>query len=103
MTAGLDQHRLATLEECRHQWIHTLLQERLAAGNLDQIATKPIDLRQHVVDRSLAALVERVGSVTPRTAEVARGETHEDTPLPRIGGLALDGMEDFVDRDQTLY
>ena len=49
VTAGLEQHGLAALEQRLHQRIHVLLQQRLAAGDLDQRAVEPIDLAEHIV------------------------------------------------------
>src|SRR5262249_37874650 len=90
--------RAAGLEQPLHQRVDIVLQQRLAAGDLDQGALVAIDHRQHLVNRHLAPFVERVRRVAPRAAEVAGGEPPEDAGTPRVGRLPLNRMEDLVDR-----
>ena len=97
--AGFEQHRLARVEQSLHQRIDVLLQQRLAAGNLDQSDTRtPSTSRDDLVERHLPAFVKRVRRVAPRAAQVARGQAHEDARPPGVRRLALDRVEDLVDR-----
>ncbi len=101
VATGLDQHLHAGGVQAVHQRIDVLLQQRLAAGHLDQIAAVTGDLGHDVVERHLAALVERVGAVAPGAAQVARREAHEHTRPAGVARLALDGIEDLVDRQHA--
>ena len=98
MPAGLDQHGLPGIEQALHQRIHVGLQQWLAAGHLDGLAAARLDVRDDVVNAHLAALVEGVRRVAPAAAQVAGGQANEDARPARIGRLALDRMEDLVNR-----
>ena len=98
MPAGFEQHRAAAVEQTLHQRIDIVLEQRLAAGDLDELAAVLLDLMHDLVERPLATLVKRVGSVAPRTAEVACGQPDEDARPPGARRLALDRVEDLVDR-----
>ena len=102
VSAGLEQHRAAALEQRLHQRVHVLLQQRLAAGDLDERTVVPLDLGEHCRQRTLVAFVERVRRVAPRAAQVARGEPDEDARPARVGRLALDRVENLVNRQQSL-
>src|SRR5438105_9025400 len=103
MAAGFEQHRAAAIDQRLHERIDVLLQQRLAAGDLDERAVEAVDLLEHLIDRVLAALVKRVRRVAPRAAQVAGGEAHEDTRTPGVAGLALHRIEDLVNREQSFY
>src|SRR5688572_21009903 len=90
MTTGLEQHRLAALQQPLHQRIDVLLQERLPAGDLDKRTVKSLYLSQHIIELTLVALVKRVWSVAPGASQVAGGQTDEYARTPGIRGLALD-------------
>ena len=98
MSARLDQHGLARGRAAPHQRIDLFLQERLAAGHLNQRAA---DSRSTaaitVVQRHLPALVKGVRRVAPRAAQVAGRQAHEHTGPPGMRRLALDRVKDFVD------
>ena len=98
MAAGLDQHGLPGIEQALHQRIHIGLQQRLAAGHFDGLAAARLDVGHDLVHAHLAALVEGVGRVAPAAAQVAGGQAHEDARPAGIGRLALDRMEDLVNR-----
>ena len=100
MAAGLEHDAPARGQQTVHQRIHLVLQQRLAAGNLDERAAMPIDLGHHLVHRHLAPFVERVRRVAPGTAEVARRQPHEHAGLAGARRFALDGVEDLVDGEQ---
>ena len=50
VAAGLEQDLVPGVEQPRHQRDSLLLQQWLAAGELDQRARQALDPRQHVVD-----------------------------------------------------
>jgi hypothetical protein len=93
MTASLEQHGLAAVEQSLHEGIHLLLQQWLATGHLNQRAAVSIDLADDIVQGTLAALVEGVWRIAPATAQIARGESHEHTRPSGVCGLALHRME----------
>src|SRR5215208_2317382 len=101
MAAGLEQHRLATVEQTLHKEVHLFLQQRLAAGDLDQRAAVSIDLIDDIVQGTLAALVKGIRRIAPATAQIAGGETHEHTRPSGVCGLSLHRMEDFVDGEHS--
>src|SRR6185503_12187098 len=49
MTTGLEQHRLAAVEQSLHERIHLFLEQRLTAGHLHQRASVAIDLTNDIV------------------------------------------------------
>ena len=102
MAAGLEQHGLARLEQALHQRIHVLLQQRLAAGDLDERAAVRLDLGHHLVHAHLAAFVERVRRVAPAAAQVAGGQADEHARPAGVGRLALNRVEDLVDRSASV-
>ena len=51
--AGLEQYRVAGIGQHRHQRQHVFLQERLAAGDLDERTVK----RGHCIDNLLQSLL----------------------------------------------
>ncbi len=53
MAASFDEHGLAAIEQRLHQRIDVLLQQRLAAGDLDHVAAVALDL---VEDRPRATI-----------------------------------------------
>ena len=100
MAAGLEHHRAGRGQQAIHQRIHVFLQQRFTAGNLDERTVVPVDLGHDLVHRHLATLVERVLRVAPRTAEIARRQPHEHARTPGARRLALNRVEDLVDRQQ---
>ena len=102
MPAGLEHHGPTLREQPVHQRIHIVLQQRLAAGDLDERAAVPLDLSQNFVDRHLPPLVERVRRVAPRAPQIAGRETDEHARLPRARRFALNRMEDLVHRQHKL-
>ena len=103
MAAGFEQHGAAAIEQRLHQRIDVVLQQRLAAGDLDERTVEPLDLGKHLVERLLAPFVKGVRRVTPRAAQVAGGQAHEDARPAGVGGFALNRVEDLVNRQQSLY
>src|ERR1700733_6023095 len=57
-------------------------------------------LSDNVVERAPLALVERVFRVTISAAQIAARQANEDARLPRIGALALDAVENLIDRER---
>ena len=98
VSAGLDHHRQAGVEQAIHQRIDVALEQRLTASDLDQPASKARHLPHHVVHATLGALVERVLRIAPRTPEIAGGQAHEDARPTRVRRFSLDRMENLVDR-----
>ena len=96
--AGFEQHGPAAVDETPHQRVDIVLQQRFAAGDLDELATVALDVGDHLVQRPLRPFVKRVRRVAPRAAEVARRQADEHARLPRPGRLALNRVEDLVDR-----
>ncbi len=90
---------LPGVEQPLHQRIDVGLQQRLAAGHLDDRAAARLDIGHHLVHAHLAALVEGVRRVAPAAAQVAGRQAHEDARPAGVGRLALDRVEDLVDRE----
>ena len=103
MAAGLEQHDMAARDELPHQRIHIGLEQRLAARDLDIVAADGRHLRHHVVDADLVAFVEGVRRVAPGASEIARRQADEDARPARVRGLALNGVEDLVEREHRLF
>ena len=61
-------------------------------------AAARLDVGNDVVHAHLAAFVEGVGRVAPAAAQVAGGQAHEHARPAGMGRLALDRMEDLVNR-----
>src|SRR5882672_10064765 len=97
MASGLEEHRPPAFEQLLHQRIHILLQQRLAAGHLDERTRVRVQLLEHVIERALRSFVEGVRRVAPRAPEVAGGQANEDTRPPGVARFALDGVENLVD------
>ena len=97
MAAGFEHHGAARVEQAIHQRIHVLLQQRLAAGDLDQRAAGVVHRGDDLVHRHLAPYVERVRRVAPRAAQIARGQAHEHAGASCQGRFTLNRMENLVD------
>ena len=82
MPAGLEHDGAAAGEQPVHQRVDVLLQQRLAAGDLDQRTLVPLDGGDDLVDRLFVALVEGVRRVAPAAAQIARREADEYTGSP---------------------
>jgi len=99
MPAGLDQDGLPRIKQSLHQRIHVGLQQRLAAGHFHGRAAARLDVRKDLVNAHLTALVEGVRRVAPAAPQIAGGQADEDTRPARVGRLALDRVEDLVNRE----
>ena len=97
MAAGFEHYRTTSFEQPIHQRVHVFLQQRLAAGNLDERTTILPNRGDDLLDRHFAALVERIGGIAPGTSQIACREPHEHAGPTRPGRFALNGVEDFVD------
>ena len=97
VTAGLEHHGEAFVEQPLHQRIDILLQQRLSAGDLDDGAFERLDPFDHLVERHLVSLGECVRRVAPGAAEVARRQADEHAGPPRVRRFSLDRVEDLVD------
>ena len=97
VAAGLQHHRASLVEQALHQRVDLLLQQRLAAGDLDDVTAIVAHAPDHLVHAHLLPLVERVGGVAPGTAEVAGGQADEHARPPGVGRLPLDRVKDLVD------
>src|SRR5580698_6280224 len=96
---GLDHHVMSTRQQQRNQWMDSLLQEWLAAGNFDQPAIEAVNFGCHLRNLHLIAFVKGVLGVAPGAAQVAPREADEDAGTPRPGRFALDAMKDLVNAD----
>jgi hypothetical protein len=83
--------------------ITVLLQQRLAAGDLDERTCVSVDSREHIVDRHLPAFMECVRRVAPRTAQIAGRQPDEHAQTAGVGRFALNRMEDLVNRQHFYY
>jgi len=84
--AGLDQHLITLFTQLPDEFpALVLLDERLAPGNLDQRTVEFSDLLEHHPDAHFSSAREGVFTVTPGTAQVAPGESHEDTGSSGVG------------------
>src|SRR5258708_4876081 len=91
----LDQHFETVVRQTTDQVERLALRQRLAAGDLDQVAAVALHVRDHVIDRHLLAAGEGVLRVAPAATKVATGQPDEDTGPPGMGRLPLDAEEDF--------
>src|SRR5262245_9498148 len=101
MAAGLEHHGIAASDERIHERINIVLQQRFTARDLDQAAIVLSYFGDHLIQRALLALVEGVLGVAPRTSKVAGCQPHEDARRAGARRFALDGIEDFVDRQHS--
>src|SRR5690606_14134586 len=74
--------------------------ERLAAGDLDERRADLRDAVEDLLERHALAAVERVLGVAPHAAQRAAGQPHERAGQPRPGALALDGVDDLRDAEE---
>ena len=103
MAAGFEQNGSSGGQQPIHQLVHVFLEERLPAGDLDEATSIPLGFRHHIVHRHLAALVECVRRIAPRTAKVAGSEPDEHTRAAGVRRLALNRIEDLVDGQHFLH
>ena len=101
MPACFEQHRMPSVHQRLHERIDLILQERFSTGNFDERAIEATDLVQYLFDGPLATFMERVLRVTPRTPQVTCGQTDEYARATHIGRLPLNGIKDFVNRQQS--
>ena len=101
--AGFDEHGAAGVAERGHQREHVFLQQRLAAGDLDERAVEREHLGEHLGHGAFVAFVKGVFGVAVGAAQVAESQPHEDAAPARPGALALDGLVDFVDRQRRRF
>ena len=78
------------------------MQERLAAGDLNEGTVKLFDSIDNFTQRHLLALVKRVFGVAIIAAQIAESEPDKDTAFSGPGALALDRLINLVDR-QLLF
>lgn len=95
--AGLDQQRPARIAQSRDEFVHACLQQRLAAGDLDQLRRVHHHFCDNVVDRARRAFLEGVLRVAITAAQMAASQSHEHARHARPGRFALDRVEDFGD------
>src|SRR5438477_3711042 len=74
------------------------LQQRLAAGNLNERTIKRCDKIDNLLQRLFFPFVKCVLGVAIIAAQVAERQPHKSTTLPGPGALALDRLINFVDR-----
>src|SRR5436190_15167834 len=72
MAAGFEQHGSPARQQLVHQFVHVLMQKRLAAGDFEERTPVPLGLHHHLIHRHLPSLVERIRRIAPRTAQAAR-------------------------------
>src|SRR5262249_35866536 len=72
------------------------LEQRLAAGDLDERAVKRVNFRDDLLDRHLPAARERVRRIAPAAAQVAGGKPDEHARTSRVRRLTLGRPVDFV-------
>ena len=101
LAASFQEHGAPALQQPFHQRVHVFLQQRLAAGHLDKRAAICVDLLQHRVDRHLLTFGERVRRIAPRTAQIAAGQPHKDARFSGVCRLALNRIENLVDRQHA--
>ena len=97
MAAGFEKDRASPLDQPLHERVDVRLEQGLAPGNLDQIASERQDLANHVVNGTGAPPGECVRRIAPRTAQVTAGEPDEYARPPCEGRFTLDRMEDLAD------
>src|SRR5438270_13517783 len=80
LAACFKQNFVTVIQKALHQGNYfALLKHRLTAGNLNQFHwSKLLHLRQYLVYGHFVSAGEGVFTVTPRAAQVASGQTHED-------------------------
>src|SRR5690606_1014592 len=98
---GFYQHGVAAFEQQLGEAEGVAVDERLAAGELDERRAELRDAVEDLVERHALAAVERVLGVAPYAAQGAAGQPHERARQPRPGALALDGVEDLRDAEES--
>ena len=102
--AGLEQHLVPRSSSSRISGSTSPLQQRLAAGDLDQRHANAATRRPR--PRGSGAIFPAAGRRRRcRTSGSAdrSGEAHEDARAADMGRLALDGVVDLVDRQHRRY
>src|ERR1700676_3193734 len=74
---GFDHHGAALSQERSDQLMHAILEQRLTPGDLDQVASVAIDLREDFGNRHLAAFIERLSGSAMVAAQVPSAPPHE--------------------------
>ena len=100
--ARFEQNRLARVAQDRHQWEDAGLEQRFAAGNLDERTFKTLDTLGNFFKRRLLAFIESVFRIAIVAAQIAEGEPDENAALARPGAFTLDRLVNFVDRQPLL-
>ena len=95
--AGLEQDRLAGVGEPGHERIDFRLQQRLAAGDLDQVVAQLERLRHDRVEIEDLALGKGMRRVAVDAPQVAGRQPDEHAGQPRERALALQAAVDLMD------
>jgi len=76
---GLYQDFVVTIAKRAYEWENGLLCQRLAAGDLHQIAAEILELHQDLIDVHFLPAGERIFAVAPDATHRAARQTHERT------------------------
>ena len=88
-SAGLDQHFVAAVAKLGDEWKNILLRQRLAAGHLNQLAAKLVELCKDILERYPLAAVERILAVAPNAPHRTAGQPHKRARPSGVRRLAL--------------
>ena len=100
--ACLKQDGATGVRQQRHQGQDIFLQERLAAGDLDQLAIVAGNRAHDFTERFLFTLVKGVFRVAIGTAQIAKSESDENAGQPCPGAFPLHREVNLVDRQFLL-
>ena len=84
-----------------HQREDFRLEQRLAAGDLDEVIAEREGLGDDLVERHRPALLERVRRVAIAAAQVAGRQADEDAGQAGVDALALEAPVDLVDHERA--
>ena len=98
--AGLQQHGLAGVGQAGHQRVDLRLEQRLAAGELDQVVAQLQGSLDDLVEAQDCPSSEGVRRVAVDAAQVAGGQPDEDARQPGERALALEAAVDLVDHQR---
>ena len=103
MAARLEHHGASGGQQPIHQRVDIFLQKRFPTRDLDQRRAERLDGGNDLIHGHLPSLVEGVGRVAPAAAQVAGGQPHEHAQLAGARRLALDRMENLVNRQHRRF
>src|SRR5262245_57659030 len=97
MTSSFEHDGVVLIEERVHERVHLFVLQGLPASHLDEFGWIGRDGLKNIRERHLLSTAVGILGIAIAAAERASRKANEDTRLPNVGGLALNGEENFGD------